>query len=63
MGVCWRGYRGIFWSVFIRGKYTPERMEWVGWRGVKKLFIDRLGREGVVVLAANRRDIDEIVGN
>lgn len=31
----------IFWSVFVRGKYaTGWEMEC--WKGVKKLFIDRL---------------------
>ena len=37
------GIGGVFWSVFVRGKCTPG---WgrIGWKGVKKLFIDRLGR-------------------
>lgn len=38
-GVCRRGYRDIFWSVFVRGKYAQG---WECWRGVKKLFVDRL---------------------
>lgn len=52
MGACRRGYSGVFWHVFVRGKCTPGR----GSRSVKKLFIDRLEWDGgVVVLDANRR--------
>lgn len=36
------GIGGVFWSVFVRGKCT--RSGRIGWKGVKKLFIDRLGR-------------------
>lgn len=36
-GVYRRGYRGIFWSVFIRENVPGE-----GSRSVKKLFINRL---------------------
>ena len=43
MGVCKRGYRGVFWDIFIR-ESVPGVGELVGWKGVKKLFIDKLGR-------------------
>ena len=27
MGACRRGYRSVFWDVFVRGKCTPGRVE------------------------------------
>lgn len=40
-----RGYRDIFWDVFVKGKCTPGRREedrelelWFGWDGKKVIF-------------------------
>lgn len=51
IGVCF----GIF---FVRESVPGEGR--IGWKGVKKLFIDRLKGRGVV-LAASRRSIGEVI--
>lgn len=38
MGICKRGYRGVFWDSFGRGKCARGS----DGRSIKKLFIDRL---------------------
>lgn len=43
MGVCRRGYRDIFWSVFYQGKVCRGGRG-SGWRDGEKLFVDRLKR-------------------
>lgn len=47
-------------DILVREKCT-RRGEWVGWKGVKKLFIDRLKWKGAVVLDASRRVIGEFL--
>ena len=37
MGVYMRGYRDIFWSIFVREKYTPGVGEY-GWLDREKWF-------------------------
>lgn len=34
----------VFLGYFCQGKVYPEVVELVSWKGVKKLFIDKLGR-------------------
>lgn len=41
--------------MILSGKSVPGEGSGIGWKGFKKLFIDRLRGERVVVLAANRR--------
>ena len=53
---------GVFWSVFVRGKCIPGVVGLVGKVSINNLLTDWEG-EKVVVLAANRRDIDGIIGN
>ena len=43
-----------FW-IFLAGESVPGVVEFVGWKGVKKLFIDRLKEREVVVLDADSR--------
>ena len=54
VGVCREGHRGVF-GIFLSGISVPGEGSGIGWKGFKKLFIDRLRGERVVVLAANRR--------
>lgn len=35
---------GVYFGIFLSGKVCPGVGELVGWKGVKKLFIDKLGR-------------------
>ena len=43
VGMCGRSYRGCILECFRQGKVYPGGGR-IGWKGVKKLFIDRLGR-------------------
>ena len=36
----------VHFGMFLSGKSVPGVGELVGWKGVKKLFIDRLGGDG-----------------
>lgn len=57
VGACRRGYRSVFFWIFCHGKVYPGEGSWIDWKGVKKLFIDRLGGDGGVVQDANRRGL------
>lgn len=35
---------GVYFGMFSSGESVPRVGELVGWKGVKKLFIDKLGR-------------------
>ena len=36
----------VCFGMFLSGESVPGVVEFVGWKGVKKLFIDRLGGDG-----------------
>ena len=36
----------VHFGMFLSGESVPGVVELVGWKGVKKLFIDRLGGDG-----------------
>ena len=57
MDVCRRGYRSVFWDIFVREKCARGREVEVS---RNYLLTDWEGQK-VVVLAANRRIIGEIV--
>lgn len=44
----------MYLGMILSGESVPGVVEFVGWKGVKKLFIDRLKEREVVVLDADR---------
>ena len=59
MSICRRGYRGVFWDIFVREKCTRGGRVEVS---RNYLLTDWEGQK-VVVLAANRICIDGIIRN